>query len=133
MRDRAVRELVRARAAGRCEYCGLPQALVPMVVFHVEHVVPRQHGGSDDPQNLALACFHCNLHKGPNLTGIDPETGRVVLLFDPRRDAWGEHFAMVDALIVGRTPVGRATARVMSMNASTRIELRTELGLRCSD
>ena len=27
--------------------------------------------------NLALACIDCNLHKGPNLTGIDPETNQV--------------------------------------------------------
>jgi hypothetical protein len=129
VKDRAVRELVRARAERRCEYCRLPQELVPLVMFHVEHIVPRQHGGSDDPQNLALSCFHCNLHKGPNLTGIDPETGAVVGLFDPRRQNWHEHFVIADAVIVGLTPVGRVTVRVMSMNAPTRIELRKELGL----
>jgi hypothetical protein len=98
-------------------------------MFHVEHIIPRQHGGTDDPQNLALACFHCNLHKGPNLTGIDPETGAVIGLFDPRRQKWDEHFLIADAVIVGVTPVGRATIRVMSMNAPTRIELRKDLGL----
>jgi len=51
-------------------------------------VVPRQHGGTDDPGNLALACHRCNLRKGPNLTGIDPITGEIVPLFDPRRDRW---------------------------------------------
>jgi hypothetical protein len=28
--------------------------------FHVEHIVPRQHGGTDDPNGLALACDRCN-------------------------------------------------------------------------
>jgi hypothetical protein len=54
--------------------------------------VPRQHGGNDDPGNLALACHRCNLSKGPNLTGIDPITAEIVRLFDPSRDQWLDHF-----------------------------------------
>jgi 5-methylcytosine-specific restriction endonuclease McrA len=65
MTDRALRERVGARALRRCEYCHLQQALVPLVVFHVDHIVARKHGGGDGDENLALACFHCNLHKGP--------------------------------------------------------------------
>jgi hypothetical protein len=121
------RPLVRARARFRCEYCGLEQALVPLAAFHVEHIVPRQHGGGDEVENLALACFHCNLHKGPNLTGIDEVSGDITPLFHPRRDAWGEHFSVRGVEIVGLTPTGRATVRVMAMNAPTRLELRTEL------
>lgn len=100
---------------------------MPLVAFHVEHVIPRQHGGADEPDNLALACFHCNLHKGPNLTGIDPVTGSVVELFNPRRQVWAEHFVFEGVMIAGATPGGRATVRVMSMNAPSRIELRTAL------
>ena len=96
--------------------------------FHVEHVIPRQHGGGDEPENLALACHHCNLHKGPNLTGIDPETGEIVALFHPRKQRWAEHFAWEEILIVGRTPTGRVTVRVLQMNAPARLELRRELG-----
>jgi hypothetical protein len=101
---------------------------VPLVRFHIEHVVPRQHGGSSDPKNLALACHHCNLHKGPNLTGIDPDTGRLEPLFHPRRQEWDEHFAMDGANVVGRTPTGRVTVRVLAMNAPPRVELRREGG-----
>ena len=85
--EAAIRDLVRRRAGNRCEYCGLPQSAVPHAPFHVEHVVARQHGGSDDPVNLALACDRCNLHKGPNLSGIDPEADATVSLFHPRNDA----------------------------------------------
>lgn len=127
MIPRALRDLVRSRAEGRCEYCGLKQALVPLAVFHIEHVVPRKHGGSDEPDNLALACFHCNLNKGPNLVGVDPETGAVAALFDPRRQSWDAHFACDGARVIGLTPTGRATARVMNMNALARVELRSEL------
>jgi hypothetical protein len=49
----------------------------------IEHIVARQHGGSDDIENLALACHRCNLHKGPNLGGIDPMTGEVRFCFTP--------------------------------------------------
>jgi len=42
--------------------------------FHVEHIVSRQHGGTDDPSGPALACDRCNAYKGPNLTSIDPDT-----------------------------------------------------------
>lgn len=128
MIQRVDRELVRARARHLCEYCGLEQALVPLVMFHIEHIVPRQHGGGDETENLALACYHCNLHKGPNLTGIDPDGGSIAPLFNPRREAWSEHFAQRGSLIAGLTPTGRATARVLNMNGATRVELRTELG-----
>jgi hypothetical protein len=125
--DAARRSLVRGRAGGRCEYCGILQAHIPFAAFHVDHIIPRQHGGSDAPENLALACYHCNLHKGPNLSGIDTETGAIVPLFHPRRDLWPEHFAMQDITVVGLTPVGRATVRVLQMNAVDRVELRAAL------
>jgi hypothetical protein len=97
--------------------------------FHVEHIVARQHGGSEDAENLALACHRCNLHKGPNLTGIDPVTKDVVLLFHPRTDQWDEHFAMREIRIEGVTGIGRATVQVLAMNDARRLELRMELKL----
>jgi len=125
--DQALRRFVRERAGQRCEYCGILQAHVPFAAFHIDHIIPRQHGGTDDAMNLAFACYHCNLHKGPNLTGIDPDTGAIVPLFHPRRDAWHEHFALQDVTIVGLTPTGRATMRVLQMNAVDRVQLRTAL------
>jgi 5-methylcytosine-specific restriction endonuclease McrA len=64
--DAALRKFVRERANGRCEYCMLPQEAVPYFTFHVEHIRARQHQGSDEPSNLALACPDCNAKKGPN-------------------------------------------------------------------
>ncbi len=80
--DQVTRELVRERAGDRCEYCLYPQAQSE-TTHHVEHIVARQHFGGDDPGNLALACIHCNSHKGTNLTGIDPDSGALVSLFHP--------------------------------------------------
>ena len=61
--------------------------------FHVEHIVPRKHKGGDDLGNLCLCCQHCNLHKGANLSGLDPATGQLTRLFHPREDIWEEHFS----------------------------------------
>ena len=121
----ATRAAVRERAAHRCEYCQLHQKDSPLAVLHVEHIIPRQHGGTDDLENLALACIDCNLHKGPNLTGIDPETNRVTTLFHPRRDLWEEHFAWRGLYLVGRTAVGRVTVRVLQMNSEDQLDLRS--------
>lgn len=99
----ALRELVRARAGARCEYCHLPQHFSELK-FHIEHIIPRQHGGPEEAENLALACPDCNLHKGPNLTGVDPGTKRVARLFHPRQDNWAEHFLQDGAHIRGKTP-----------------------------
>ena len=51
--------LVRRRAAGRCEYCRLPQ-LAASVPFEVDHVIARKHRGRTLASNLALACWYCN-------------------------------------------------------------------------
>lgn len=125
--DEARRSLVRRRAGDRCESCHLRQEHAPFAAFQIEHVIPRKHHGSDDEDNLALACDRCNLHKGPNLSGIDPQTGTVVRLFNPRQDVWDTHFEFRGAQIVGRTLEGRATADVCNMNAPRRVRLRKQL------
>lgn len=125
--DAASRDLVRRRAGDRCEYCLLRQVDLPYFTFHIEHILPRKHGGGDDVGNLALACDRCNLHKGANLTGVDPQTGVVTLLFNPRHHRWDEHFQMADVHVVGLTDIGRATVTVLNMNDPRRLRLRSAL------
>ena len=72
-----------SRAGHRCEYCHLPSAGYPLPL-QMDHIIARQHGGETDANNLALACVHCNRHKGPNIGGIDPATGSLTRLFHPR-------------------------------------------------
>ena len=124
----AMRAFVRRRAGDRCEYCLLHQDDSPLAALHVEHVVPRKHGGGDDEENLSLACIDCNLHKGPNLTGIDPSTGEVVTLFHPRRQRWEDHFQWEGIYIAGKTAIGRTTVRVLCMNSDEQLELRMANG-----
>jgi len=125
--DATIKRSVRDRARHRCEYCRLPQAAQPYVTFHIEHVLPRKHGGSDDPSNLALACERCNAFKGTDLSGIDPDTGQVERLFDPRTQVWADHLELRGALILGRTSTGRAMVAVLGMNEDRRVLLRAEI------
>ena len=121
---KAARELVRKRADNRCEYCQLEQHDSPLAALHIEHIIPRKHGGGDDEQNLALACIDCNLHKGSNLSGLDPETDELSRLFDPRSDHWNGHFHWSGPWIVGDTSIGRTTVRVLNVNSNEQLELR---------
>jgi hypothetical protein len=121
-----VREFVRQRAGGRCEYCLLPEECDELP-FHVEHVIARQHGGGNDEVNLCWSCSRCNLHKGPNIASLDPATGTIAELFNPRTQKWSDHFQLHNAVIIGLTPPGRATARVLNMNDDGRVDLRRDL------
>jgi 5-methylcytosine-specific restriction endonuclease McrA len=120
----AVRRLVRQRAKHRCAYCQLYQDDSPLAALHIEHIRPIKHGGTDVLENLCLACIDCNLHKGTNLTGIDPETDKITPLFHPRKDNWDEHFGWNGIRIAGRTAVGRVTVRVLDLNGDDRLDLR---------
>jgi hypothetical protein len=125
--DDGLKQLVRARAKDRCEYCRLPQDYAAYLRFQIEHIIAKQHGGKDAAGNLALACPHCHLHKGPNLTGIDPLTRKLVRLFHPRRHMWARHFRWEGAVLVGRTAVGRTTVAVLNMNDEDQISVREAL------
>lgn len=64
------KELIRGEQVwvGRCLFCQA-KLLVPLDGdagrgVTVEHIIPRHHGGSDDAENLALACASCNGEKG---------------------------------------------------------------------
>jgi hypothetical protein len=124
--DAKTSQLVHDRAGDACEYCRIPQEATPLIPFHVDHTIARQHGGGNDPSLLCLACDRCNSYKGPNLTSIDQITGQIVPLFNPRADTWNEHFHLSAGAIVGLTPAGRATVRLLNMNAPRRVELRQE-------
>ena len=78
-------------------------------------------------ENLAWACHRCNRHKGPNLTGIDPDTQEIAPLFHPRRAIWTAHITLRGIELVGLTPTGRATVGLLQMNAARRLERRAEL------
>lgn len=55
---------VLARCNFACYYCG---ALPNYRALEVDHVIPRSHGGTDDPWNLVASCQPCNIGKSNSL------------------------------------------------------------------
>ncbi len=128
--DSETKHIVRSRARDRCESCHLPQSATPFITFHIEHVIAKQHTpdveDTDSLDRLALACDRCNLFKGPNLSSVDPDTNEIVRLFNPRQENWDDHFELKGGLIQGKSSTGRATARLLHMNDSRRVDLREQ-------
>jgi hypothetical protein len=118
-----LRAEIRARAAGRCEYCLLPDA-VTFIPHEVDHIIATKHGGGTDSRNLALCCRLCNRHKGTDLASIDRETGELQRLFHPRRDRWRDHFELRGGVFVPITGVGRVTVRLLQLNRPERVRER---------
>jgi hypothetical protein len=77
--------------------------------------------------NLAVACPRCNRNKGPNIAGFDISSHEIVRLFHPRRDRWMDHFRCRGPRLIGVTPIGRVTIRVLSINHPEAIKVRREL------
>ena len=123
--DEALRAFVWERAGGRCEYCRLHRDDYEYQVFHVEHIIAKQHGGTDDPDNLCLACSECNWAKGPNLAGL--LGGKLYRLFNPRKQSWHRHFRWEQTILVGRTRTGIVTVQVLNINDPVRVKLREHL------
>ncbi len=96
---------------------------MPLVV---DHILPRSLGGRDNLDNLCAACYRCNEHKGAKTHDIDPATGELVSLLNPRAHAWSEHLAWANGgtHIVGLTPIGRATVLALQLNNEYVVEAR---------
>lgn len=112
-----VERRVRAAARNRCGYCLSPQHLV-MARLEIEHIIPLAKGGSHDEANLWLACPLCNRYKSDKTTAVDPETGEMVPLFNPRTQVWSGHFRWTEdgLCIIGLTPIGRATVAALHLS-----------------
>jgi 5-methylcytosine-specific restriction endonuclease McrA len=116
----ALRQLVIERTSGRCEYCLIHQD-VSIYTHEVDHIIALKHAGQTIAENLALSCLPCNRHKGSDFATIDPISGEIVPLFNPRRQVWNEHFTLNNAEILGITLIGQATARLLMFNTPTRL------------
>jgi hypothetical protein len=120
-----LRERVAAQAQYRCGYC-LTAAAIVGTPMEIEHLIPESLGGLTEESNLWLACSLCNDHKSNRIAAVDPDSGEVIRLFDPRRQMWGEHFRWSDGgdLIIGQTPTGRATVLALKLNRATLVKAR---------
>jgi HNH endonuclease len=92
-----------------------------------DHIVAVQHGGQTELDNLSYACFDCNRVKGSNIASVDPASGRIMPLFHPRHQQWGQHFRWSGAVIEPLTATGRATVFFLRFNDAVQIEIRGNL------
>ena len=114
---------VRQRAKFRCEYCHYPE-LLSSAPLSIDHLQPQSLGGTDDLDNLPLAFLLCNERRYNYTSGTDPETGTEVPIFNPRQQAWGDHFiwSADGTLISGTTAIGRATCHRLDLNDDRRTD-----------
>lgn len=117
-----IKRIVHERANGCCEYCQTCEHNIGQPI-HVEHINPA---GGDDIDNLCLACASCNLSKATATEAVDPQTEKIVSLYNPRTQTWQDHFHWSDegVSIVGKTGIGRATAARLKMNQPRLIRAR---------
>lgn len=57
MRAKPSRNAIYTRDGNKCQYCGATRRLT------IDHVIPRSKGGTDDWDNLVVACSSCNVKK----------------------------------------------------------------------
>ena len=117
-----LRAEVARRADFRCEYCLLHEA-DGVFPHEVDHILSRQHGGAETPDNLAYACMVCNRYKGSNIASLSV-LGELIPLFNPRKDRWENHFRLNGAVIESLDPTGEVTARLLQLNVADRVMRR---------
>jgi hypothetical protein len=123
----ALRDQVRQRARGRCEYCQLPDWLTELP-HEADHIRALKHDGPTELANLAWACARCNDYKGSDVSAYLPGTDQLVrLLFHPRIDDWDDHFWWEGALLRGKTDIAQATIVLLKINADRRVSYRRAL------
>ena len=120
-----LRRQVAQRARFRCSYC-LTQEKIIGTLFTIDHIIPESLNGTNDLENLCLACWECNLIKNDRIAGFDPHTGLQVRLFNPNTEKWQEHFDWQDGglFIIGLTATGRASVETLQLNRPHLVEAR---------
>jgi HNH endonuclease len=119
-----LRQKIVEQAGDRCGYCLGEQRYI-FAPLEINHLLPTGKGGTDDEENLWLACRFCNSHKGMQTQGFDEITKKKLPLFNPRKQNWNRHFIIENSIeIVGKTSVGRATVYALQMNNHLAITVR---------
>lgn len=121
----SLRQQVIKDAHYRCAYCKAP-SLITGARLIMDHIFPLSLGGSDDRENLAAACYHCNEFKGAKIEALDPETQELASLFNPRIQQWNDHFSWENGgtHIMGITSIGRATVIALKLNHDYAVRAR---------
>jgi hypothetical protein len=109
-------QTVMKRGHWRCEYCHTQKVIV--ITLHIDHIIPKSKGGTDDLENLCCVCIQCNQHKSAAIDVYDPELDQIGMLFNPRTQVWADHFTWSeDGLqILAKTAIGRVTIERLFLN-----------------
>ncbi|MDJ0591701.1 MAG: HNH endonuclease signature motif containing protein [Pleurocapsa sp. MO_226.B13] len=139
----ALKKQIRKEAGNRCGYCLSLQKYV-LGKLEIDHIIPQAKGGTDNPDNLWLACRLCNGYKEiqqrgwtrrrrfavPHVqtTALDPNTGKTSQLFNPRKQKWSRHFQWNSngTQIEGKTATGRATVNAKKLNNFIAVTVREQ-------
>jgi HNH endonuclease len=119
----SLRRIIFEQADRCCEYCLQPE-IFAFCPHEIDHVIAEKHEGLTIAENLALACKLCNTFKGSDIASIDPLTGEITALYNPRTDVWREHFRLEDAMFLPLTAKARTTVRLLQLNRSDRVAER---------
>lgn len=92
--------------------------------FELDHIIAQKHGGTDEIENLAYACAHCNQHKGSDLVTVLETFDEYVPIFNPRIHTWEEHFLVNEGEILHKSRIGQATVKLLRFNEPDLLILR---------
>lgn len=114
-----------ADAGHRCGYCRADERFTGSLLS-IEHILPIAAGGPTERENLWRSCRECNERKGAQVQATDPENGEVVDLYNPRTQRWRDHFRWSEdgLLVIGLTPVGRASVAALDLNRPHQVVAR---------
>ena len=115
-----LRDMVAHRAGYSCEYCLMHEDDL-VLSAQIDHIISIKHHGPTELENLAYCCLICNTNKGSDIATILFPDDTLVRFFNPRKDRWTDHFDLVEGLILAKTKIGEATARILNFNASERV------------
>ena len=117
-------EAVSKRANFICEYCHAPESAFNFP-FEIDHFIPLSKNGTDDLDNLVLACRACNAYKAFHNIGLH-DNKENLRLFNPRQDMWNEHFSVnLDSSEIERlTEIGIGTINRLKINNMRQIQSR---------
>lgn len=108
------------RANYRCEYCLQPD-LFAYISHQIDHIISIKHGGENNLDNLAYACFQCNVNKGSDIGTVLLPDRTLIRLYNPRIDYWHDHFEIENGVIYAKTAIGQATIKILDFNDVDRV------------
>jgi hypothetical protein len=115
-----LRRHVESRANYVCEYCLIHEDDT-FYGCQVDHVIAEKHGGQTAADNLSYACTFCNRAKGTDIGSVASSNGEFTRFYNPRTDAWADHFSLVGIIIQPRTTIGEVTVKLLDFNQPERV------------